>query len=204
MRIVKDKKCIDVLCNKCGNSCFNYFYAPPDEDRSQWAGNADGLIEKCADGSYGSKILEDCTNYQFSLCEKCCNDLFGTFKIPVKITRRDDFHPRNHIDYFDDFSKDESENFDYLNDEYFGEGSKYYKFKIGKFVITKSGEKGRIYDHFVSNDCWKEYYKNLDNDNLEFLYRKENQRYQVGFKWFVNDIDTGQIRYEILEEDEIA
>lgn len=200
MRIIKNRQCVDVLCNKCGKSCSNYFYQPPDKE--DWVGSQDGLIEAYAHGGYSSNILGDCTKYYFSLCEKCCDDLFKTFNIPVKVVPRQDYHPRQHIDYYDKYWEDEPESFEYMNDDFHGVSSNYYKFKVGEWVVKKnSQEKGRIYNHCIGGTFWEDYKK--DFDNHEYNYRKENRIYEVGFKWFVNQIDSGQIRYEYLEEDEI-
>lgn len=63
----------DVICNKCGNSC--------KKDHGFY-----GLIEHTVSGGYESEPLSDGTNYTFSLCEKCLDGLFDTFKVPVEIT----------------------------------------------------------------------------------------------------------------------
>jgi hypothetical protein len=44
-------------------------------------GNFNGLVEVEVSGAYDSTHLEDCTNYTFSLCEKCLVELFETFSI---------------------------------------------------------------------------------------------------------------------------
>ena len=58
----------DIICNKCGNSC-------------RGIANYCGLIETCVEGNYDSTILEDGKKYEFSLCEKCLDNLFKDFKI---------------------------------------------------------------------------------------------------------------------------
>jgi hypothetical protein len=64
------------LCNKCGKSCsidmFNKTYDY-------------GLIDARVFGSYHSPVLDDCTSYQFSLCESCLVDLFDSFIIPPTV-----------------------------------------------------------------------------------------------------------------------
>lgn len=59
---------IDAICNKCGSSCKGSI------------GNLNGLIEAEIYGAYDSSHLGDGNIYQFSLCEKCCFELFATFK----------------------------------------------------------------------------------------------------------------------------
>jgi len=68
---------IDILCNKCGKSlkriistCGQYNYC--------------GLMEITVKGCYGSDPLEDLKSYTFSLCENCLDELFKSFKLPVK------------------------------------------------------------------------------------------------------------------------
>jgi len=67
----------DILCNKCGQSLMRpHGYGPF------------GLAEAEVEGGFGSAPLRDCTTYTFSLCETCLVELFGTFKIPVKVVCR--------------------------------------------------------------------------------------------------------------------
>jgi len=84
MRVTKTKNVEveytdDIICNKCGNSLKHLISTdnPP-------SFNYCGLEEAIVHGTYGSDPLEDCTDYIFSLCEKCLYELFNTFKIPVK------------------------------------------------------------------------------------------------------------------------
>lgn len=63
---------IDILCNKCGESCDNSgtghsFY--------------EGLIEETIDFGYGSNHFGDGTSVTFSICESCLKEYFSTFKI---------------------------------------------------------------------------------------------------------------------------
>ena len=67
---VEEDVTVDVLCNKCGVSC---------KEESGLL----GLIEVTVSGGYGSDPLSDGTNYTFSLCESCLDELFNEFKIPV-------------------------------------------------------------------------------------------------------------------------
>ena len=62
---------VDAICNKCGASCKGSI------------GNLNGLIEARIDGAYDSSHLGDGNVYEFSLCEKCCSELFATFKYPA-------------------------------------------------------------------------------------------------------------------------
>jgi hypoxanthine phosphoribosyltransferase len=62
------------LCNKCGETCKNKIYQD---------GGFNGLIEAKTRGGYTSDVLEDLTEYEFDLCEKCLMKLFDSFKIPV-------------------------------------------------------------------------------------------------------------------------
>jgi hypothetical protein len=58
----------DVLCNKCGSTCF------PNDAQEPY-----GLIEAEVIGGYFSTSLQDCMRYKFSLCEKCLKELFDSF-----------------------------------------------------------------------------------------------------------------------------
>lgn len=57
----------DIICNKCGNSCYSGF-------------SYEGLIEANIIGGYGSKSIGDMEHYCFSMCEDCLMELFKTFK----------------------------------------------------------------------------------------------------------------------------
>ena len=93
---------VDVLCNKCGESCI----PPTARDRREgqavkWIEGQGhvaisqeealilygpvlyGLIEASVTGGYESYALEDMQKYTFSLCEICLKQLFDAFKIPV-------------------------------------------------------------------------------------------------------------------------
>lgn len=45
-----------------------------------------GLVEATVSGGYDSYHLFDTTNYEFSVCEKCLREFFGTFAIPPAIS----------------------------------------------------------------------------------------------------------------------
>jgi len=64
----------DIICNKCGQSLLVL-----DEGIKDYS----GLIEYEIIGGYCSPVFADCSKYTFSLCEKCLNELFKTFKIPA-------------------------------------------------------------------------------------------------------------------------
>lgn len=58
-----------VTCNKCGSNIeFNIVE----------------YLQVYLRGVYFNEILEDETEYEFDLCEKCVDELMKTFKIPVK------------------------------------------------------------------------------------------------------------------------
>lgn len=69
----------DVLCNKCGKTCYNGFHHS-------------GLIGAKVHGNYGSKahgksgslVLQDGDIFNFDICEKCFAELSETFLIPAK------------------------------------------------------------------------------------------------------------------------
>jgi hypothetical protein len=69
-KIIEQTYVKDILCNKCGNSCF-------DVDKI----NFEGLIEAKVVGGYNSKYLGDMCSYTFSLCESCLWKLFKDFCI---------------------------------------------------------------------------------------------------------------------------
>jgi len=60
----------DIVCNKCGKSCFNNkSYSP------------EGLIEVRVRGGYGSEILGDGDDFTFSICERCLAPIILDFEI---------------------------------------------------------------------------------------------------------------------------
>lgn len=61
-------------CNNCGGTL-----AILELDGKKYV---DGLINARVSGAYNSKYLSDCTDYRFSLCEKCLSEIFAKFKIP--------------------------------------------------------------------------------------------------------------------------
>jgi len=65
------------VCNKCGKSyVLKMDFGKGEKEYSY------GLIDARVFGSYHSPILDDCTSYQFSLCESCLVDLFDSFINP--------------------------------------------------------------------------------------------------------------------------
>ena len=61
----------DIICNKCGKSCFGHkSYSP------------EGLIEVHVRGGYGSAVIGDGDTLTFSLCERCLVPIILDFKIP--------------------------------------------------------------------------------------------------------------------------
>lgn len=99
---------VDVLCNKCGESCIPEPWRPEnisergtpvkfDPDKGELVEISQeenlelrgpvlyGLIEQEYTGGYDSiPGIQDLTKYTFSLCEHCMLDLFKSFKIPIK------------------------------------------------------------------------------------------------------------------------
>ena len=69
----KEEHHMEHVCNKCGELCAS-------QERCGYY----GLLDAVAKGSYYSSILEDCTAYQFDLCEGCLKELFDSFVIPVE------------------------------------------------------------------------------------------------------------------------
>ena len=73
-RTITDEEIEDILCNKCGESCF---------DKHEM--NFEGLIEAYLCGGFGSKI-GDGVAVEFSLCETCLLELFDRCVIKPKFT----------------------------------------------------------------------------------------------------------------------
>lgn len=69
--VVRDEV-IDVLCNKCGESC------------RKINGGYD-YVSICYTGGYESMILGDCSRYEFELCEPCLADLIDSLKISASV-----------------------------------------------------------------------------------------------------------------------
>ena len=65
--------CTSCRCNKCGQEMVGRF------------GNICGA-EVYVEGCYESDVLEDCTTYEFDLCEYCLEDMFNSFMFPEKRT----------------------------------------------------------------------------------------------------------------------
>ena len=66
---------VEILCNKCGNSCGAKNF--PEDDLPEFH----GLLEVYVDGTYFSPRLADLMRYRFSICEPCLLEMFATFKI---------------------------------------------------------------------------------------------------------------------------
>lgn len=73
---VEVEKTIDILCNKCGKSCFN---------ESLEFSDPEGLIEVKVAGGYNSTVIGDLRSWRFSVCERCLSAFVKTFKIPVDV-----------------------------------------------------------------------------------------------------------------------
>lgn len=67
------KETVSCICNKCGKEMIVNF------------GNICGA-EVYVEGSYDSPCLEDCTSYEFDLCEYCLTELMDAFIYPAKKT----------------------------------------------------------------------------------------------------------------------
>lgn len=68
------------VCNGCGdNLCIDF-----QEGSDRFFPH--GLVDAVVGGGYHSIYLRDCTQYTFSLCEKCLRGQFNSFKIPPKIS----------------------------------------------------------------------------------------------------------------------
>ena len=76
------------VCNLCGLSC--ELVEIISECGTQYRDNG-GLIDATVRGGYASSpgngvgTLDDCTEYNFSLCEYCLDYLFEQFKVPVSV-----------------------------------------------------------------------------------------------------------------------
>lgn len=68
-----------IYCNKCEGTCKGSI------------GNFNGLIEIPVYGAYDSTHLGDGCEYRFSLCEKCLDELFKSFKIEPFADEKDIF-----------------------------------------------------------------------------------------------------------------
>lgn len=76
----------DILCNKCGLTCFErrpeilqHYNFDPEGEKDPLGGY--GLIEAEVSGAYDSPHLFDLCRYMFSICEKCLCEFFETCKI---------------------------------------------------------------------------------------------------------------------------
>jgi hypoxanthine phosphoribosyltransferase len=68
----------DVICNKCGETC-RYSSGMKGEPKVPY-----GLIGGKVRGHYNSPVLWDLITYRFDICEKCLDEYFNSFKIPVE------------------------------------------------------------------------------------------------------------------------
>jgi len=66
-----------IRCNLCGRSL--------EVQVAKGITNTCGLVEVEVRGSYGSPVLKDFVTYRFSLCERCLEELFQRFKLPVEM-----------------------------------------------------------------------------------------------------------------------
>lgn len=77
----------EYTCNKCGETCRvkEGVRHGKEDDR----GSPYGLINGIVRGGYFSPVLSDVTAYCFDMCEKCVQQLFDSFKIPVDMVEYD-------------------------------------------------------------------------------------------------------------------
>lgn len=81
-KTVESEEVVDVICNKCGESC-----KENDCTDSPGIGNVFcGLVEVSVDGGYFSPVFDDGIGYKFSVCERCLDEYFKTFKHPPSST----------------------------------------------------------------------------------------------------------------------
>lgn len=82
----------EILCNLCGESCI--VNNPHNKINI-------GLINETVTGGFestpgnGYGALDDCTQYQFSLCEFCLDYIFSNCVIPIKTSDREPFEPKD-------------------------------------------------------------------------------------------------------------
>lgn len=79
----KDAGVAEIRCNKCGTDLRSL---DTTEDGRTICNGYFGLVDATVSGGYFSEHLSDCTNYRFSLCEKCLVALFDTFKTLPDVT----------------------------------------------------------------------------------------------------------------------
>ena len=70
----------DYVCNNCSGML------TISEKEDGCKADPYGLLETTVSGGYFSNYLLDCTNYTFSLCEKCLRDMFDKFVVPPYMT----------------------------------------------------------------------------------------------------------------------
>src|SRR5690606_34673443 len=90
-RQIDYEETVDVICNKCGESC-----------KDECGMNYEGLIEYKIMGGFGSK-LGDGSVYQFYLCEDCLKTMFEGFKHNPYVEDDED------IEYEEDSDEDDIE-----------------------------------------------------------------------------------------------
>ena len=83
--LIKSDEIIDVICNKCKRSCI------PKQQLRSWGvkkfskNDVYGLNEAKFTGGFlslNNGVIDDTTEYTFSLCERCLSRLIQSFKIP--------------------------------------------------------------------------------------------------------------------------
>lgn len=117
----------ETLCNLCGLTC-NLSDEPHYIDRG-------GLIEEIIRGGYlstagnGNGALDDCTFYEFSLCEFCLDWLFAKFKIPVKTG---DYDLDDHQEWRPAFQRVMEDSWRTLKEQFFEEYNKRNKARSEK------------------------------------------------------------------------
>lgn len=77
--LVEVEKTLDIICNKCGETCSNQ------KRKNQEHFEYSGLVETEVHGGYDSEVIGDMRSWKFSLCEFCLEKLVKTFKIPFQV-----------------------------------------------------------------------------------------------------------------------
>lgn len=65
--VVDREKIKDIICNRCGQSCFSVC-------------DYEGLLDAHVYGGYGAHHLGDTNEYAFDVCEVCLAEWFKSFK----------------------------------------------------------------------------------------------------------------------------
>lgn len=90
LKRIETEEVLDVICNKCGESCYNI-----EQDPYSLEGVSVGFT-----GGYYSKYLGDMNQYKFDLCEKCLWDLMKTFKHDSLVLDVEEEKEREVEDYY--------------------------------------------------------------------------------------------------------